>query len=309
MTMIVGYATDERGGTPLNLAVTLARSSGDDLVVACIVPAPWVPGMARIDAEYRNALNELADRALDEAKRDLPEGVPATFVRHVARSAPVGLLELAKLNAASLIVLGSSTAGVYGHVALGSVSDRLLHSSPVPLALATRGFRAPPDVTVTRVTVAYGQSSRTESLVVAAGSVAARLKAALRIASFAVWARPEYPTTLGTDSEQLVMDEWTTTVQESASAALRQVEELATAPHDVQIVIGRGRSWAEAIEDVGWSDSDLLVLGSSELGPAARVFLGSRATKIMRHSPVPVVVVPRGTAEELAGRAPRDLTA
>jgi nucleotide-binding universal stress UspA family protein len=49
----------------------------------------------------------------------------------------------------------------------------------------------------------------------------------------------------------------------------------------------------------------VLVIGSSELGPAARVFLGSRATKIMRHSPVPVVVVPRQKAEELADRAVR----
>jgi len=47
----------------------------------------------------------------------------------------------------------------------------------------------------------------------------------------------------------------------------------------------------------------VLVVGSSSIGPIARVFLGSRATKIIRHSPVPVVVVPRGRAEELASDA------
>ena len=41
----------------------------------------------------------------------------------------------------------------------------------------------------------------------------------------------------------------------------------------------------------------MLVVGSSDLGPVAQVFLGSRATKILRHSPVPVFVVPRGRAE------------
>jgi hypothetical protein len=35
----------------------------------------------------------------------------------------------------------------------------------------------------------------------------------------------------------------------------------------------------------------------------AQVFLGSRATKILRHSPVPVVVVPRERADVLAQRA------
>lgn len=305
MTIIVGHGTDERGGAAINLGVMLARSSDDDLVVACVVPAPWVPGMARIDSEYRSALDEIADRALDEARTSLPAGVSASFVRHSARSAPVGLLELAEKYAADVVVLGSSSAGVFGHVALGSVSDRLLHSSPVPLALATRGFRSRPGATVTRVTVAYGETSRAESLVVAAGSVAARLRAALRIASFAVWTRPEYPTSLGTDSEDLVMQEWTENVKQAASAALAQVHELAEVPHDVETVIGRGRSWVEAIEDVGWSEGDVLVIGSSELGPAARVFLGSRATKILRQSPVPVIVVPRGKAEEIAGRATR----
>jgi nucleotide-binding universal stress UspA family protein len=305
MTIIVGYAADERGDAALHLGVMLARSSGEDLLVTCVVPAPWVPGMARIDAEYRSALNERADGALNQARRDIAPDVPAEFVRHSARSAPVGLLELAERHAADLIVLGSSSAGAFGHIALGSVSDRLLHSSPVPLALATRGYRCKPGATVTRVTVAYGESSRAESLVVAAGYVAARMKAALRIASFAVWSRPDYTTTLGTDSEDLVLQQWTSTVGRAASVALEQVQELAAVPHDVETVIGRGRSWVEAIDDVGWQDGDVLVVGSSALGPAARVFLGSRATKIVRHSPVPVVAVPRERAEELAERAVR----
>ena len=44
----------------------------------------------------------------------------------------------------------------------------------------------------------------------------------------------------------------------------------------------------------------MLMIGSSESGPIARVFLGSRAAKIVRHSPVPVLVVPRGAAKELS---------
>jgi nucleotide-binding universal stress UspA family protein len=261
--------------------------------------------MARIDAEYRSALDDTADAALGQARTALPADVSARFVRHSARSAPVGLVELAERHQADLVVLGSSSAGGFGHIALGSVSDRLLHSSPVPLAVAPRGYRSKPDGTVTRVTVAYSESSQAESLVVAAGYVAARMRAALRIASFAVWSRPDYTTTLGTDSEDLVLQAWTEKVRQAAGAALAQVQELAEVPHDVETVIGRGRSWVEAIDDVGWRDGDVLVMGSSELGPAARVFLGSRATKIMRHSPVPVVVVPRQKAEELADRAVR----
>ena len=137
MTMIVGYAPDERGKTALHLASMLARSAGDELVVCSVVPAPWVPGMARIDAEYRKQLDEIADQALEVARRNLPGDVPARFVRHSARSAPAGLLELAKQYDAGMIVLGSSSAGVFGHIALGSVTDRLVHSSPVAIANAS----------------------------------------------------------------------------------------------------------------------------------------------------------------------------
>jgi nucleotide-binding universal stress UspA family protein len=300
MTLTVAYAPDERGKTALHLASMLARSFGDELVVCSVIPAPWVPGMARIDAEYRKELDEIADQALALARKNLPGDVSARFERHSARSAPAGLLELAKQYDAGMIVLGSSSAGVFGHIALGSVTDRLVHSSPVAIALAPRGFRCRPDAGVKRVTAAYGGSASAESLVLAAARVAARVGASLRISSFAVWSRPAYTTRLGTDSEDLVLQEWIADLEKTVQAAFEQVEELAEAPREVETVVGHGETWDEAIDDVGWDDGDVLVVGSSELGPVAQVFLGSRATKILRHSPVPVVVVPRGQAEEIA---------
>ena len=304
MTMIVGYAPDERGSAALYLGALLARSAGDELVVGSVVPAPWLPGMARVDAEYRSYLDTTADEALVRARTNLPRAVEATFVRRSARSAAAGLLELAAEHAASLVVLGSSSAGAFGHIALGSVTDRLLHSSPVSLALAPRGFRCREDATVARVTTAYGGSSA-ESLVLAAASVAGRVGAGLRIASFAVWSRPPYTLTLGTDSEDLVLQEWTAALEKTARDTLARVEDLPERLDQIETVIGRGGSWQEALDEVGWTDGDVMVVGSSELGPVAQVFLGSRATKILRHSPVPVVVVPRERAEVLAGRAVR----
>jgi nucleotide-binding universal stress UspA family protein len=298
MTMIVGYAPDERGKAALHLAGMLARSADDDLVVASVLPAPWIPGMAKVDAEYREYLDETAAEALKRSREYLPGDVPATFVPHTSRSAPAGLLELAELHGANVIVLGSSSHGPFGHIALGSVTDRLVHSSPVTLALAPRGYRCKRDQKVVRATAAYGGSVSADDLVVAAATVAARTSASLRIASFAVWARPDYTTTLGTDSEDGVLDEWTATMERAASNAVDAVEGLSAVP-PVEAVIGRGSSWAEAIDDIGWNEGDVLVVGSSELGPVAKVFLGSRATKILRHSPAPTFVVPRSRAEAL----------
>lgn len=303
MTMIVGFAPDERGRAALHLAGLLARSAHDDLVVATVVPAPWIPGMAKVDSEYRQYLDETADAALQRARTGLPDDQPATFVRHSARSAAVGLLELAEKHEANVIVLGSSSHGSFGHIALGSVTDRLVHSSPVSLALAPRGYRCRTDLRVARVTAAYGGSASADNLVVAAARFAARVGATLRIASFAVWTRPAYTTRLGTDSEDDVLQEWTTTMARAAARAVESVEALKPGP-PVETVVGRGESWAEALDEIGWGEADVLVVGSSDLGPVAQVFLGSRATKILRHAPVPVLVVPRGRAEELARAGP-----
>jgi nucleotide-binding universal stress UspA family protein len=281
----------------------LSRASGDDVVVCAVVPAPWLPGMARVDAEYQAYLDTVADRALDEARALVPDDIATTFVRHRARSSPAGLLEVAEEHAANLVVLGSSSAGVFGHVALGSVSDRLLHSSPISVALAPRGFRCRTGSTVERVTAAYDGSEHADTLVVAAADIASRLGVPLRIASFAVWSRVAYTSQLGTEPEDLVLHEWTATMGERLHEVRNQMGALPTPPRDVDTVVGHGESWASAIDDVAWLDGDVLVVGSSAIGPLAQVFLGSRATKILRHSPVPVILVPRGRAEELAGKA------
>jgi nucleotide-binding universal stress UspA family protein len=57
-----------------------------------------------------------------------------------------------------------------------------------------------------------------------------------------------------------------------------------------QVTTGNG--WDEALDAADWQDSDLLAIGTSPVGGIACVFLGSRGSKILRHSPVPVLVLP-----------------
>jgi nucleotide-binding universal stress UspA family protein len=64
------------------------------------------------------------------------------------------------------------------------------------------------------------------------------------------------------------------------------------------MVVGAGADWGEALRAVDWKRAEALLVGSSSLGPIARVSLGSHAVKIVRHSPVPVVVVPRRATDD-----------
>ncbi|MFC4942489.1 universal stress protein [Pseudonocardia sp. GCM10023141] len=300
MTLVVGLPRDERATAAMHMGVMLARSLGQDLAICTVVPAPWPAGMGKIDAEFQSYLDGAAHEALERARDLLPADIAGEFLVKHARSTPSGLLELAAERDAAMVVLGSSTAGVLGRVAFGSVAERLLHTSPVPVGLGPRGYRCATGARVARVTTAYGASERDDELVVAVSGVAARAGAALRVASFGV--RPRTPLTagIGSRAEDAVLDSWSADVDTAQQAAIAH---LPHAPAEVTTVIGRGTDWAGALEDIGWADGDVLVVGSSSEGPLERVFLGSRSSRIVRHSPVPVIVVPRGAAHALAERA------
>ncbi len=266
MTLLAGYAPDAQGRGVLQLAAMLARSSAEPLVIGAVIPRSWPPSLARVDAQYQEFTDAAAEDALATARRRLPGDVEASFVVHHARSAPAGLLELSSEYDARAIVTGG----------LGGTTYRLLHSSPVPVALAPPGFRVAPDCGVRRVTAAFGGSDA--SLVEAAAREAERAGARMRVASFAVRAHAPFPG--GAEGEGGAADEW----EEAIRAAV---------PEGREVVIGHGTGWEEAIDDIEWEDGDVLVVGSSSIGPLAQVFVGSRAAKIIRHSPVPVVMVPR----------------
>lgn len=293
MTVVVGYPPEARGRGGLELGALLARSIGDRLVVCCVVPDRWeIPSMARVDQDYAAHLRALADAALDQARDILGAGTAAEYVVRTGRSVPTALLREADERAARLLVTGSSSHGSWGHVALGSVSDRLLHSAHLPLALAPRGFRCAETPAVRRVTVAMDGTAASMAQLALAARVTKAMGADLRVVTFAVRGRTMFPPEVGLHAEDAVVTAWreqaTAFLQESV-AGLAGRDDLAE-PAEVRII--DGRDWASALENAQWAPGDVLAVGSSGQGPVARVFLGSTATHIVRHSPVPVLVLP-----------------
>jgi nucleotide-binding universal stress UspA family protein len=292
VTVVVGCTLKESGTAALELAAMLARSTGEEVVVAVVVASAWPPSPERVDAEYRTYLTQRGEQSLDQARTRMPAGVKTTFVLHHAASIPTGLLEMAKEYDASVLVLGSSENGSLGHVALGGVADRIVHSSPVPVALAPRGFESEPGGRLRRVTVAFGATSKDRALVQTAAEYAARTASSLRIASFSVRPKMLFGATMAGQGEELVVDQWTRRTSEVINEELDRVRRLTDVPRPLEVVIGNGYSWREAMGRAQWSVGDVLLVGSSSYGPLASVFLGSRASKILRCAPVPVMALP-----------------
>ena len=294
MTLLVGLAPDERSGGALALAGMLARSAGEDLVVTTVAPHGWdVPSLARVDAEYAAYLAAQARDALAAARERLGADIGARFEERSARSAPAGILDAVRATTAAMIVLGSSTHGAVGRIVLGSVTDRLVHSAHVPVALAPRGYRPRPGAVVRRLTYAYDGAPGVEPTVLAVAAFAVRIGATLRLASFGV--RPQGTVTAGVGgrAEGQILADWSAETSDAQQLVREHLTKESTAPQPVETVIGTGLGWSAALEAVEWGADDILVLGSSGEGPLSRVFIGSRASKIITRISVPVVVVPR----------------
>lgn len=296
MTILVGYPASRRARAIIDLASMLSRSAGESLTVCTAIRDPRVPGTRREDAKFRDYTDELVNTARANACEDVPDDIQAEFIRADAKSIASALIDAAQKNEASMIVVGSAM-GRIEEVTVSSIADRLLHSSPVPVAVSTRGHQPMTD-RVRRVTLAFASGEDTAVHVAAAEEFAARFGAELRLASFAVNLAPTEALRVNAGTNAGSLESWEHVIRAEVSKAIEY--DAATAYRAPEIVVGHGRTWGEALDDVEWLPGDLLVVSSSESGPLSGVFLGSRATKIIRHTPVPVIALPRESAESLA---------
>jgi nucleotide-binding universal stress UspA family protein len=301
MSVLVGYVPQKGGRGSLDLGMQLAHALGTGLSVVTVVPRQWsTPSLARVDAEYADFAQQLAEQAEAKARDylvDLSVDVSIDYHAVTGRSVTSALLTAAEECGASVLVLGSSTDGAVGRIVVGSTTDKLLHSSPIPLALSPRGYRSTAAEGISRVTCAFSDGEESEKVVAHAVSFAHRLGTPTRVASFGVRGATMYPPEVGLSAEDSVLDSW----REQAAHAQSRLRIDEVIDEDTETVIATGAGWGESMSSVEWEPNELLVLGSSTLGPIARVFLGSRATKLIRHSPVPVLVVPRGYHESDRG--------
>jgi nucleotide-binding universal stress UspA family protein len=215
-------------------------------------------------------------------------------VAHHATSVPNGLMELVAEHSADLVVVGSSSSGLLGRIALGTVTERLVYTSKVPVAIAPRGYPSSP-APVRRLTAAYRDGADAAELIATSAELAKEWGARLRIASFTVRPFTMFGGSIERSAEELVVQQW---ARRTTDAVIKQLDDVRTtvAVPDVDVVIGTGNEWREAVDDIAWEPGDVLLLGSGAAGPLAQVFLGTAASKILRHAPVPVMIVPRHTS-------------
>ena len=275
----MGYGPQQRGIDAINLASTLARSSGAHLDLAVVLPddAPTFH-MYSPDHAYNTELRKQATEWLEDGLARVPADVPSEGHLVNAESVSEGLVDKAEESGEdAMIVVGTSH-----HFRLGSIADALLHSASVPVVLTPAEYE--PQPAITRITCATGVREGHEVLVKFAIQAACEWKVPLRLMSLVA---------VGEDGSEERRQEWTELAELHISTLAKKAAEHIPAECPVTTVVGHGSTLVEAVNELDFSPSEVVMVGSSRLAQPRRLFIGRTATKLMRVVPVPMIVVPR----------------
>jgi nucleotide-binding universal stress UspA family protein len=244
--------------------------------------------------DARLALRAEALQRLAAADPSLPYGMRATMRAVESRSPVQGLHELAESEQADLIVLGATTKGSLELHAVGSVAERLLHSSPCAVAVAPVGYATETRPGLHVIGIAFDGSPESEQALDAARALALLTGAAIKVIGVAMPAAPPTPAFASLPAPRDLDGHY-------RDALLSQLETVADSlPGEVraQVVLADGDP---ADELIGRGEAlSLLVMGSRGYGPIRRAVLGSVSAPVLRAAPCPVLVVPRGAGEAAA---------
>ena len=126
----------------------------------------------------------------------------------------------------------------------------------------------------------------------AIAEICRRVDASLRLVTYAVRGRTMRPSTVS-GAEDMVHQQWIRQARAELDEAVEHLHSLGFTDDQVSSEVAVGTSWGRAMDRIEWTRGDVLVVGSSSSSTLlSRVFLGSSAAKIVRSSPVPVIVVP-----------------
>lgn len=277
---VVAYEATDRGRDAIQLGVALARLTAAALRICLVLPhSSAIPAKVPTSAaDFEGVLKRQGLEWLEQANALVPPDVTATTHLIWAESTSEGLIEAASSLDSDRIVVGAASGGILQRFTIGSVASALLHASPVPVALAPRGYRAPAQIT--RITCAIGTRPGWETLLDSMVAISEDLSVDLRFVTLV-----ELDHAHGQHGERA-----------AGSAHLEEVlehfGERARTTGVVSTEVAVGKTIEAAVEELDWRDTEIALVGSSRLAAPMRIFLGVTAHRMLHSLPVPLIVVP-----------------
>ena len=284
MHLTVGYLATPTGDDGVALASALAKTFDAEVDVVLVVRQEMPDGHPG-RAEYQKLLVNRGEEWISRAVGALADrGVNAGSTVLVGESFAQSLINFAEQKNSDLIVIGGARDGIFGGHVIGSVTGALLHASPIPVALAPRGYHEDPPDTVTAVTAAVPTRPGDDNPLPFALTLASAAGLPIRMVSLV-------------SAENLSEAESAREVRQIQVAAAEEnlvlaARALPDAP-EIDSLVADGLTLESALKKLNWDDADVLVVGSSRFAAPRRIFLGSTAARILAGTDAPVIVVPR----------------
>ncbi|HKJ35883.1 MAG TPA: universal stress protein [Solirubrobacterales bacterium] len=294
--ILIGCDGSERSEDALALGAVLAQTLEAAPIAASIVPySSYVLSSERAD----EVVERVSAPFLAMARKHL-SGHEFETRAILNESAATGLHDLAESENAVLIVVGSSHRGAVGRVLLGSVGASLLTGAPCGVAIAPRGYAQRDAHSISDLVLGFDGSEEARGALEVAVALAAQAGARVSVTGAVEPVHPYfYPVTPFDD------DHYVSELKASLSRSVDEAVELASRSGvKAHGELVRGFA-ADSLIDAT-AEKDLLVLGSRGFGPVKRTFMGSVSSAVMQRASCPVLVVPRGGANRLAGERAAD---
>jgi nucleotide-binding universal stress UspA family protein len=265
-------------------AVDVCEGTGAELHV---VHAWHSVPTARLRPFMRAELKKLGNELLGEGvKRVEDSGGLVTGAHLLEGRAADEILDLAEQIGAGLVVIGSRGLGPVGRIALGSVSEAVIHHSRLPV-LVLRGEDAwPPE------RVIFGDDGSEAAR--AAGDLGASLCGHHGARALVLHAYPRLPEVdaAGRGFDPRIVDD---ELRRAFSALLERSRELESrlgSRPKARLVVGEAAASLLEAAEKDAPERTLLAVGSRDLGVIGRMRLGSVSTKVVHAAKGPVLVHP-----------------
>jgi nucleotide-binding universal stress UspA family protein len=277
--------------TVLPYVAQIAGSFKSDvtLIGAIHNPATWVDFLMQIDtgrevdlarSYLEHQREELANRGIDgETSIALVHGEPAQAI-----------LDYAKVDHSDLVAMTTHGRSGVTRWAWGSVADKVLHSTDLPLLLVRPRENASqgPAQAIRKILVPLDGSELSQSVLPFAETLAKALGASVVLFHAALPPMLAYPGAEMISVDQRVWD----TIKEEATKFVTDAAADLTAKgiHAVGITY-MGQAVDRILAAAGDQSTGLIVMSTHGRSGAGRFVMGSVADAVVRRAPVPVLVV------------------
>lgn len=282
----------------LGLAQVLARAYGATMELVHILEEPVVldllPSLLLPD-------RPAAEKYLRELAETLPDDIAKVWYA-VRGNATEELLRLTSGATDTAVVMSTHGRGGLGRVMYGSVADKVLRGSTVPVALV-RGTAARGDTPLRHLLVPLDGSELSESGLAAATDLAIASDAAMTLVRVV---EPIWATTYGAFAEASILaSPQILEVEEQLQAEARDyLDRIARDLRDkglrVSWEVRAGRPADEIIRSAETTSSDMIVISTHGRGGIRRFALGSVTNEVLHRGSTPVFAIPPKAHASLA---------